>query len=175
MLATICYFLITPSINKEITAQEEDILPQTEKPDISVEVTGTLGDDKLKGGQGDDEMEGEEGNDTLDGGRGDDEINGDEGNDLLKGKRGNDELVGDEGNDYLKGYQGNDVLSGGAGKDTLEGGAGADELEGGPGADLFMCDSEDTFVDFDLEESDALSESCKSARSLNYASNTTYG
>jgi len=166
------YLLFIISINQDITAQEVPKSAQIPKPQISVEIIGTPYDDKIKGGNGDDEIDGKEGDDTLDGGRGDDELDGDEGNDYLKGKRGDDELDGDEGNDYLKGYQGNDVLSGGEGNDTLDGGSGADELEGGPGADLFICDSEDILVDFNLQENDTLSESCKSAR-LSSINNTS--
>lgn len=161
------YVLLNISFNQNIIAQQESKIPQTkELPEISVEVIGTPNDDNIKGGEGDDEIEGKKGDDTLDGGRGDDELNGDEGNDLLKGKRGDDELDGDEGNDNLKGYQGNDLLSGGEGNDTLDGGSGIDELEGGPGADLFICDSEDIIVDFNPQENDTLSESCRNERLL---------
>ena len=167
------HLLFTLSITQDTTAQEDTISPQTGgKPEVSVEVTGTTGTDKIKGGDGDDEIEGLEGDDTLDGGKGNDQLYGDEGNDLLKGNSGDDELYGQEGNDYLKGYQGNDKLSGDGGDDTLEGGAGVDELEGGPGADVFICDSEDIFIDFNLQENDTLSVSCKSARLLTYPTNS---
>ena len=65
----------------------------------------------------------------------DDTLSGGRGNNKLWGLGGNDELNGDRGMDALNGGAGDDTLDGGDGNDTLNGGAGADELTGGGGDD----------------------------------------
>ena len=102
--------------------------------DYAINVTGSAGDDVLRGFAQDD---------VLTGGAGDD---------LLLKSRGADVLSGEDGNDLLRGGSGADTLSGGAGDDTLAGNRGADDLTGGDGADLFVFASgegRDSITDFD--------------------------
>jgi len=64
-------------------------------------VFGTVVDDRLDLGAGDDRAFGNEGDDTLIGGAGDDVIRGQEGDDLIAGGPGDDLLTGDEGLDVF--------------------------------------------------------------------------
>jgi ELWxxDGT repeat protein len=91
-------------------------------------VTGTKGNDRLVGGDG---------NDWLSGGAGHDHLYGGPGNDRLNGGSGKDNLFGGPGNDQLNGGTGHDRLFGGPGRDILDGGRGHDWLYGGPGRDFF--------------------------------------
>ncbi len=124
------------------------------------------GDDKIKGGPGDDSIQGDgtcpphtknvdlcdqtkgSGNDTIEGnagddvivgGRGNDKISGGTGDDNLDGGPGNDIVDGGPGNDTLYGGPGNDVLYGGKGNDTITGGSGKDRIIGGPGNDTIYA------------------------------------
>ncbi|MBK8909641.1 MAG: hypothetical protein IPM60_17790 [Rhodospirillales bacterium] len=96
---------------------------------------GVTGDDSLSGGGGNDILSGGNGSDTLEGGVGGDTLNGDGGDDSLSGEGGNDELAGGEGSDILDGDIGNDDLNGGEGADSLSGGNGNDDLTAGEGSD----------------------------------------
>lgn len=87
-----------------------DISRSTEQDKNSGPVSGTQGDDYIKGSDG---------GDTIDGG---------DGNDVLVGHGGDDRLFGGDGNDILKGGTGNDRLYGGAGDDAYMGGAGNDRI-----------------------------------------------
>lgn len=131
-----------------------------EESDEGVTLTGTEGDDLLRGGPGDDRLFGAggddillggPGDDALFGGDGDDELHGGPGDDLLRGGAGSDALVALEGSDTLQGDTGPDLLValdgpdrlgapdqlfGGFGADTLIGDDG-DAMEGGPGTDSF--------------------------------------
>ena len=80
-------------------------------------ITGTPGNDKLKGTGRSDVIAALDGNDTVSGLAGNDLICGGSGKDTLKGGKGNDKLYGDAGKDTLKGGAGKDKLKGGAGKD----------------------------------------------------------
>ncbi|HSD23040.1 MAG TPA: LamG-like jellyroll fold domain-containing protein [Solirubrobacterales bacterium] len=80
-------------------------------------ITGTPGNDKLKGTRKSDVIAALDGNDTVSGLAGNDLICGGSGKDTLKGGKGNDKLYGDAGKDTLKGGAGKDKLKGGAGKD----------------------------------------------------------
>lgn len=121
-----------------------------------IDVTGTAGDDKIKGGAFGDTINGMAGHDSLFGGTGADELYGGGGNERLYGGGGNDRLFaidganilfGGTGDDDLEvwgnlaqrmyGGEGNDSLTGGGGADVIDGGAGADNLTGGGGADHF--------------------------------------
>ncbi len=106
-------------------------------------------DDRLYGGDGNDNLESSGGNDFFDGGSGDDTIRagwiddiliGGTGNDTLLSGGGNDNLAGDDGDDFLSGNWDEDILNGGAGKDTLVGGGRNDTLTGGADADRFVFD-----------------------------------
>jgi hypothetical protein len=96
---------------------------------IPVELDGGRGNDRLRGGGGDDLLTGGLGNDRLEGGQG---------NDLLRGEQGNDRLSGNAGNDILLGAAGNDHLAGGGGLDMLIGGGGNDKLSGEGGEDILI-------------------------------------
>lgn len=105
---------------------------------------GTNGDNVLMGGDGNDilfgrsggdNVQGEAGNDMLRGGNDDDVVDGGAGADTVEGQSGDDTLFGGEGSDLLLGQIGEDLLVGGPGFDTLDGGIRADTLEGDAGAD----------------------------------------
>lgn len=84
-------------------------------------------------------LDGTVANDTLTGGRGDDFIDGREGNDSLFGGVGDDRMWGENGNDTLTGGFGSDYLQGGSGSDTymFSRGSGADEIfDGGLSGDV---------------------------------------
>jgi hypothetical protein len=76
-------------------------------------ITGTPGDDRIKGTRGDDVICAGAGDDRVDGGGGDDAIFGDDGDDRLRGGPGDDTLYGDAGADRLDGGGGLNVLSDG--------------------------------------------------------------
>jgi Ca2+-binding RTX toxin-like protein len=60
------------------------------------------------------------------------------GNDFLYGNNGNDIIYSSLGNDILDGGNGKDQLFGGAGNDTLIGGNGSDTITAGSGNDLLI-------------------------------------
>lgn len=68
---------------------------------ISAELTGGAGNDRLIGGGGNDRLIGGTGNDHLLGGNGDDFLDGGHGNDTLNGQAGRNNLIGGLGNDVL--------------------------------------------------------------------------
>ncbi|WP_270728281.1 calcium-binding protein [Shimia sp. Alg240-R146] len=124
--------------------------PRAPDPFAEVDPTGSVlvrnpsieptsgGNDKLRGGQGEDTMFGGGGNDTLHGGADDDVLSGDTGSDRVFGGAGDDIVQGGAGNDKLLGNAGDDTLSGGTGRDFLNGGTGNDQLEGGDGSDKLV-------------------------------------
>ena len=63
--------------------------------------------------------------------------------DTLTGLAGDYTLLGYHGDDTLEGGAGNDTLSGGSGADTLDGGTGVDSLYGGSGNDTLLLDAAD--------------------------------
>lgn len=78
---------------------------------VAANITGTNGNDflrgtdqvdKIKGLAGADELEGRDGGDTLLGGTGGDTILGEKGGDEIQGESGEDKLRGGEGNDTLR-------------------------------------------------------------------------
>ena len=114
-----------------------------EKPKVEVSIEGTPNNDKIRGGDGNDE------------------INGAEGNDIIYGKGGDDEFEGGNGDDILYGDEGEDTLDGGKGDDKLVGGIDTDELKGGSGADLFICDEDDKVIDFNSVDNDRSDGPCE--------------
>ena len=135
---------------------------------------GTVGVDRIFGGNDNDTFWGREGNDIIDGRGGDDVVLGGEGNDIitdlggfdvLKGGPGNDAIdggvfddiiMGGVGNDFTNGGansnehflgEGNDFTIGGQGFDAIFGDAGDDWEEGGDMADLLIGDSSTFFLD----------------------------
>ena len=103
-------------------------------------IFGTLGDETINGGEGDDTIYGRVGIDTIDGKEGDDTVYGGRGNDLLMGSSGYDILKGGEGDDKLYGNRLNDRTDPGG---EFEGGKGNDELFGTDGADIYTFNSGD--------------------------------
>jgi hypothetical protein len=82
---------------------------------------------------------------TITGTAGNDILRGGPAADRLTGKGGNDKLYGAAGNDVLTGGAGNDLLVGGPGNDLLIGGPGADKLSCGAGSDTARGDARDKF------------------------------
>jgi Ca2+-binding RTX toxin-like protein len=99
-------------------------------------ITGTLGQDNLIGFAGNDSIMSLDGEDYIDGGEGKDTLNGGDGADYIFGGLGNDSAIGGNGEDYIDGDLGNDNLLGGLGIDTLWGNAGVDTLNGGDDTDF---------------------------------------
>ncbi len=99
--------------------------------DVDATIFGGAGNDKLRGGRGNDAIYGESGKDKIDGGRGDDILVGGLDDDDLDGGKGNDVIIGGDGKDKIRGDDGRDVLVGGDGKDDLKGGDGDDLLIAG--------------------------------------------
>ncbi|GJD21672.1 hypothetical protein RIVM261_066280 [Rivularia sp. IAM M-261] len=89
-------------------------------------IDGGNGNDKIYGLQDNDFLRGLNGNDQIFGGDGNDQTFGDNGNDLLYGERGSDKLFGGDGNDLLDGWY-----------KSFQGGQ-FDELTGGKGSDTFV-------------------------------------
>lgn len=73
---------------------------------------------------------------AISGTQGDDTLRGTGENDQIYGLNGEDDLFGLAGDDQLYGGAGTDDVSGSSGKDELYGGSGFDTIAGGPGADF---------------------------------------
>ena len=114
---------------------------------LNITLRGTLGNDLLKGGRGDDFIEEQLIGDFN---SGDDKAYGDDGNDIIRLGSGNDYIEGGAGNDIIYAgvelsnyspswliYPDNDTVYGGDGNDSIYGGInGSDVLDGGNGDDL---------------------------------------
>ena len=96
------------------------------------------GDDDLRGGQGADEIDAGIGDDLLKGGSGADTLIGRDGNDTITGNAGRDRIIAGDGDDLIDGGNGRDIILGGAGNDRIDGGADNDRIWGGAGADHFV-------------------------------------
>ena len=98
--------------------------------------TGCRGRDAtISGSRGDDTIRGTDGVDVINGLRGDDVITALGGNDYVCGRLGNDRIGGGAGDDFLFGERNHDRIQGDNGNDVLRGGAGFDRVDGGPGND----------------------------------------
>ncbi len=75
-------------------------------------VTGTILDDQIAGGTGNEVINAQAGFDWVRGGDGNDELNGEDGSDVIDGGTGNDLLVGGGGFDLLTGGSGDDTIIG---------------------------------------------------------------
>ena len=88
-------------------------------------ITGTAGNDTLKGTNGADAISGKAGDDVLLGLKGTDAMDGGRGRDAVLGgneigpQSGDRALVGGRGGDFVGGGRGSDGLSGGSGKDYM--------------------------------------------------------
>lgn len=111
-------------------------------------IEGTNGDDRLRGGDGDDQLSGKGGNDRL---------FGEDGDDLLSGGAGDDRLEGDDGRDTLRGGAGNDQLRGDDDNDVLTGGAGADvfRFDGDDGQDRITDFERNDTIRFSIDRGDS--------------------
>ena len=96
---------------------------------------GTLNQNSIDGGNGNDKIYGLQGNDFLSGLNGNDQIFGGDGNDQIFGDSGNDKIYGEGGSDKLLGGDGNDLLDGWY--KSFQAGQ-IDELTGGKGSDTFV-------------------------------------
>ncbi|MEM9217161.1 MAG: NF038122 family metalloprotease [Cyanobacteria bacterium P01_F01_bin.150] len=117
---------------------------------ITLNESGTVGEDLMQGSIGGDRFRGMEDDDV---------IKGFEGDDVLKGNQGSDRILGGEGNDTLIGGNGNDILKGEEGNDWLKGSAGIDVLVGGEGTDTFVIDNAAGFSiirDFNSKEDELI-------------------
>lgn len=127
---------------------------------IGVTVNAGNGNDRVEGGDGDDDLNGGIGNDNLRGRGGDDTIAGGAGNDTCNGEAGDDDIFGDSGRDTVRGGNDDDSLSGGSDRDTLFGDRGDDSLDGDEGDDKLYgglgndddYDDDDRFEDEDDED-----------------------
>ena len=90
------------------------------------------------------------------GNSGNNRLSGDEGSDKLAGAAGNDAIWGGDGKDLLRGGTGNDRLTGGDGGDILRGGDGADRFIFTSFLDSTSGRSRDTIVDFSQSEGDRI-------------------
>ena len=113
---------------------------------------GTVGVDRVFGGNDNDTFWGREGNDIIEGRGGDDVILGGEGNDIITDSGGFDVLKGGPGNDAIDSGINDDIIMGGDGDDFTNGGAnfnehflgaGNDFAIAGQGADAVFGDSGD--------------------------------
>ena len=98
------------------------------------------GNDIMTAGAGNDKFYGGGGGDNITAGAGVDFAFGGFGDDTIDGGDGDDRLYGGDGNDTLTGGNGNDLIAGNGGDDRLYGKAGNDVLIGGQGADLIVGD-----------------------------------
>ena len=97
---------------------------------------GTVGVDKIRGGNDNDTFWGLAGNDLIEGGSGADIALGGEGDDRITDLAGDDIPKGGPGNDAIDAGPGLDIIMAGPGKDFTNGGANANETFAGDGDDF---------------------------------------
>jgi Ca2+-binding RTX toxin-like protein len=122
---------------------------------VTKKITGTPGDDKIKGTSaneyivglsGNDKIYGKSGHDCIIGGDGNDRIDSGSGNDIVTGDQGKDKIDAGSGNDYVSGGLGDDDLDGGSGKDLIYGDDGEDKIRGGSGDDVIYGGLGDDYI-----------------------------
>jgi Ca2+-binding RTX toxin-like protein len=99
-------------------------------------VTGTAGNDDLRGTPRSDTITALAGDDNVHARAGADKVSGGDGDDTVSAVLGNDRVFGGRGRDVLRGGSGADLLVDGPGHDRLLGGSGADALTVGGAADV---------------------------------------
>jgi Ca2+-binding RTX toxin-like protein/outer membrane protein OmpA-like peptidoglycan-associated protein len=117
---------------------------------------GTIGNDRMQSGSGDDTLFGWGGNDWMSGGGGNDRINGGTGNDTMVDSSGNNIFDGGEGDDFMQGGNngldiflcgpGNDMVIGAVGGIESNCAAGNDFILGGTNADAISGDDGDDWI-----------------------------
>jgi Ca2+-binding RTX toxin-like protein len=118
-----------------------DVLRGTEQPDRISAFAGNDvvyargGGDDIRAGAGSDAVRAADGSDLAYGGGGNDVVAGGDGHDRLYGGSDADQVIGGDGSDRAAGNKGADVVSGNDGPDSLFGGWGADRVFGGNGND----------------------------------------
>ena len=111
----------------------DDLLRGTNGPDV---ICGLGGDDRIRGRLGNDLLRGGDGDDNLFGNAGPDRLIGGSGSDFMVAGRGRDRSFGGPGQDFSGvSSRGPDRWAGGAGTDHLTDFSGLDRIAGGPGAD----------------------------------------
>ncbi|HEY7755960.1 MAG TPA: hypothetical protein VID69_07020 [Actinomycetota bacterium] len=131
-------------------------------------IRGDAADNTLRGGAGNDAIAGAAGNDTIDGGGGNDTLDLSDASkvtvDLAAGSatgegsddvEGIENVLGSPGNDEITGDGAANVLAGAAGNDTIDGGAGDDTLVGGDGKDTVSFASSSKAVTVNLNKGNA--------------------
>lgn len=96
------------------------------------------GDDVVIGHQGADMLYAGDGDDIVFGAEGDDYVNAGAGDDFVAGQDGDDTVIAEDGKDILLGNDGDDTLNGGDGDDLIYGGTGGDDAFGGLGKDRIV-------------------------------------
>lgn len=106
-----------------------DTVPPSPQParDADRTLYGSMGNDVLQGGSG---------NDILHGGMGDDILRGGEGDNRLYGGMGNDQLQAGNGDNYIEGGMGDDIITVGHGRNTIDAGMGDDTITAGNGGNV---------------------------------------
>ncbi len=148
--------IATESVNGDAAVTQQTVRVTIDQTD-STYTDGSEKAQTISGTTGDDLIRGYAGNDTINAGTGDDLVYGGADNDTLRGDAGNDWLYGGQGADTLYGGAGNDVLSGGASNDVLYGGAGADVFKWSLGDQgSTSAPAVDVVKDFSPSQGDAL-------------------
>jgi hypothetical protein len=121
-----------------------------------ISMHGTAGDDRMRGGDGDDALWGHEGRDLVEGDVGDDTLHGGPGDDVLTDVFGADVIHGGGGNDAINSGPGLDLLFGQNGRDfVMHGqevtqsfaGAGSDFVRGGRAGDIITGNEDDDWLE----------------------------
>jgi Ca2+-binding RTX toxin-like protein len=138
VLALVLAFSVVPVVGLSSTAVERRAV---------CTISGTVGNDVLRGTDRRDVICGFRGNDWLIGKDGGDLLLGGAGDDNTEGNRGNDVSKGGKGSDYISDGPGADVFRGGGGNDHClwaADGDGNDVVDGGLGNDRYTADPGDT-------------------------------
>ena len=92
-----------------------------ESGSTKVTISGTTGDDVIKGNDQNNRIFGKGGDDIICAGNGHDYINASSGDDEIYGQAGNDVIYGGDDDDYVEGGTGTDIIFTGFGGDEIYG------------------------------------------------------